>query len=189
MAIGAAAIIGGALAGFSGGLGYGTGLQYSYSRGFPAFQAGGMQGMYDTLRDDIEPIYGILGSALGGKKATPVSGVNVGGQTYQQWQAGQAKPDLRKPKTTQMPVNVTGTTAHIKKAATGLSASGKASLRSQLAKAETSLAKLKAVRSSTAALVRRRPSNANYRSNLSKLNTKINNLDRTVKNLRSALGY
>lgn len=91
MAIGAAAVLGGALAGFSGGLGYGTGLQYSYSRGFPAFQAGGMQQMYDTLRSDISPIYGILGSALGGSPAT-----NKSGLTYEEWMAG-AKPkgDLR----------------------------------------------------------------------------------------------
>lgn len=92
MAIGAAAVLGGALAGFSGGLGYGTGLQYSYSRGFPAFQSGGMEGMYDTLRSDLQPIYSIFGNALSGEKPT-----NRSGLTYDEWQKGASpKPDLRK---------------------------------------------------------------------------------------------
>lgn len=60
--LGATAILGGALAGFSGGLGYGTGLQYSYSRGFPAFEAGGVKGMHGTLARDLRPLFDIIGS-------------------------------------------------------------------------------------------------------------------------------
>ena len=84
--------------GFAGGLGYGMGLQYSYARGFPAFEAGGTRKFVDVVKQDMyDMVNSFTGDMFGGKQHSgPISGVNIGGQTYQQWQnVGAEKPAKR----------------------------------------------------------------------------------------------
>ena len=73
--------------GFFGGLGYGAGLQYSYARGFPAFETGGAKGFVDVVKRDAQDMLTAFTQDMFGNKnnSGPVSGTNVGGLTYSEW--------------------------------------------------------------------------------------------------------
>lgn len=73
------------LPGFFGGLGYGTGLQYSYARGFPAFEAGGAKGFTSVIKRDAQDMLATFMEGAGIGQADPISGVNKSGLTYSQW--------------------------------------------------------------------------------------------------------
>lgn len=79
--------------GFFGGLGYGTGLQYSYARGFPAFEAGGAKGYVDTVSRDALQMLMAFAEAGDIINVDPVKGQkNISGQTYQDWKEGYDTP-------------------------------------------------------------------------------------------------
>lgn len=84
--------------GFFGGLGYGTGLQYSYARGFPAFETGGSKGFVDVVKRDATEMLRAFTQGMFGNETTPTSGVNKSGQTYQQWQRSSAPPTVKQPR-------------------------------------------------------------------------------------------
>ena len=75
--------------GFFGGLGYGTGLQYSYARGFPAFAAGGPKAFVDVIKQDTA---NMLGSFTQGMLGSGNNSIDTGGlMSTDEWEALQLK--------------------------------------------------------------------------------------------------
>lgn len=73
----------GMMAGFTGGLGYGMGLQYSYAKGFPAFSTGGAQGFVSAVRGDME---GIVNAFVGNQNKSTID-PNIKQQVFEQQKA------------------------------------------------------------------------------------------------------